>query len=253
MRRSLKPSSGPHWPVAPLRRAGHLLGLSESRLCREGSREVCPRTRPDGGALGACLLALLAAPAVAGQPLAELSLDRTVVIAPGKSASAHIVIALDPDVQLFGYSLAVEIVPKSGAIGSVVIDLETATDPATTNLGLAQNLIAAYPAPLDPVFTVLWPDGPNGIFVNANIDFLNPSAPDYVTVNPFVNDVLLELVFDASSGALGSFDVMLGKGSAISDADGFAVPFTWLGATIVVDATPAPLARSQRRRRRQRG
>jgi len=182
----------------------------------------------------------LSSQARAGQFFAELALDTSVVLPPGGSTTARVVIEIDGDVGLFGYSLAVKVTPQPGATGTVKFDLETTIDPATTNLYLPKNLIAAYPAPLDPVFTVIWPDGASGVFINANIDFFSRAAPDFVTVTPNINDVLVELVFDASAEATGTFAITLGPATALSDGDGFAVPFSWAGGTITIDTTPAP-------------
>ncbi len=170
-----------------------------------------------------------------------IALEHPLVLPPGGSGSAMVVLSSDAGAEhYFGYSLALRIVPVAGATGSVVFDLEDLIDAPETNLALDWNLIAAYPAPLDPFFTVVWPDGPNGIFINANIDLLDRAAPDFVTSVPNVNDVLAEIVVDASADASGTFSVVIGPATALSDPNGFAIPFVWTVGTITIDLTPPP-------------
>ena len=170
-----------------------------------------------------------------------IGLDHPLVIPPGGSASAMVVLSGDAGAEhYFGYSLALRILPDAGATGSVVFDLEDLIDAPETNLALDWNLIAAYPAPLDPFFTVIWPDGPNGLFINANIDLFNRMAPDFVTSVPNVNDVLAEIVVDASADASGTFSVVIGPATALSDPNGIAIPFVWTVGTITIDETPPP-------------
>ncbi len=173
--------------------------------------------------------------------IVDLGLEHPIVLPPGGSGSALVVLSGDASTEhFFGYSLALRIVPTAGATGSVTFDLEDLIDAPETNLALDWNLIAAYPAPLDPIFTVVWPDGPNGVFINANISLFDPTAPDFVTSVSSVNDVLAELVVDASPDASGTFSITAGPATAFSDPNGFPIPFVWTVGTITVDDTPPP-------------
>lgn len=175
----------------------------------------------------------------ADQSLAVIHVDHAMVIPQGTSESALVKLSfLEGPVGLFGYSLAIKAIPRDGATGTVSFDLEGRSDPERTNLFLPQNLIAAFPAPLDPFFTVILPDGPNGVFINANIDVFSLSAPDYVTLTPGVNDVLAEVVVEVSADALGVFDIVLGPATALSDSQGVAEPFVWFGTTVTALPTP---------------
>lgn len=169
----------------------------------------------------------------------DVGLERSIVLAPGGTASAMVVLASDPGgEEFFGYSLALRIVPSEDSTGSVTFDLEGLVDESQTNLALDWNLIAAYPAPLDPFFTVVWPDGPDGLFINANIDLFNRTAPDFVTSGPGVNDVLAELVLDASRNARGSFSIVAGPATSFSDPNGFSIPYDWTIGTVTVYENP---------------
>jgi hypothetical protein len=169
----------------------------------------------------------------------SIALDDQIVLAPGGSGSALVTLSTDGSApHFFGYSLALLIVPDAGALGSASFDLEDLIDESRTNLATDWNLIAAYPAPLDPFFTVVWPDGPNGVFINANIDLFDPRAPDFVTIVPGVNDVLAEIVVDASADASGTFSIVVGPATGLSDPNGFSIPYVWTVGKIVIDVTP---------------
>jgi hypothetical protein len=195
---------------------------------------------PSCGSLVASLVASATA-AVAFGGVVDVAIEHPIVLPPGGTGSAIVVLSSEASTEhFFGYSLALRILPMEGATGSVTFDLEDLIDAAETNLAVDWNLIAAYPAPLDPFFTVVWPDGPNGVFINANIDLFDPSAPDFVTSVPNVNDVLAELVVDASLDASGSFSITPGPATAFSDPNGFPIPYVWSVGTITIDATPPP-------------
>jgi Dockerin type I domain len=179
------------------------------------------------------------ASAHAGEGFGAIYVDHPMVIPQGSSESALVKLAFaDDPAGLFGYSLEMKIVPRDGATGTVSFDLEGRSDPERTNLFLPQNLIAAFPAPLDPLFTVILSDGIDGVFINANIDYFSLSAPDFVTLTPDVNDVLAEIVVDVASDALGVFDIVFGPATALSDEQGFGVPYVWIGATVTALPTP---------------
>jgi hypothetical protein len=188
------------------------------------------------------LVTILASAANGGETFAVISVDHSMVIPQGTSESALVKLDLLPSgdgpIGLFGYSLSLHLVPRDGAVGTVTFDIEGRSDPERTNLDLPKNLIAAFPAPLDPLFTVILPGETDGVFINANIDPFSLQAPDYVTVTPDVNDVLAEVVVDVGIDALGVFDIVLGPATDLSDQDGFAVPFLWLGATVTALPTP---------------
>jgi len=146
---------------------------------------------------------------------------------PGTQVSVLWLIG-DVSTPLFGYSLDLNLAPVLPMNTGVVT-----VDVGATNFFPARNLIAAGGATLDPVFSVILSDGMGGVFISANTD-------DGSTVLPVagVNDVLTELVFTISADALGEFTFVLGPGSALSDAQGFPVPFD--GGSVTITVVPAP-------------
>ena len=190
------------------------------------------------GASVACAW-FVAAAAWGEQPIAVIGVDHAMVIPQGTSESALVTLGfLEEPVGLFGYSLSLRAVPREGTTGTVTFDIEGRLDRERTNLFLARNLIAAYPAPLDPFFTVILPEEAGGVFINANINVFVPSAPEFVTLTPGLNDVLAEIVVDVSDDALGVFDIVVGPATALSDPDGFEVPYLWFGTTVTALPTP---------------
>jgi len=128
---------------------------------------------------------------------------------------------------LFGYSLDVQFVPTAGAMDSVNADIDQ------TNFFDVQNLIIAGGATMDPIFSVILDPGDGGVFVSANTD----DGSTVMAVDD-VNDVLAQVFFKACPNASGEFSIVLGPASALSDGNGFPVPFTFTPATIVVNAGP---------------
>lgn len=128
-------------------------------------------------------------------------------------------------VPLFGYSLSITAVPAAGAQGTVTVDL------VATNFFPSQHLILADPggAVLDPLFSVILPSGQGGVFVNANTADLST-----VIAEPGINDVLVQVWLNASEDASGTFALVLGSATALSDDQGFAVPFVYEGGTVEV-------------------
>lgn len=134
----------------------------------------------------------------------------------------------DTATPLFGYSLDLQpAAPGGGTTGAVSIDT------AQTNFFPARNVIQAGGADLDPLFSVIQPSGPGGIFVSTNTADLST----VVSVEG-VNDALAEVVLLASADSQGDFVFNLGQGTALSDANGFPVPFT--GSSVTIRVVPAP-------------
>ncbi len=128
-----------------------------------------------------------------------------------------LVLIEDLGVPLFGYSLDVDVAPVMGATGSLVPSV------SETNFFDARNLITAGGAMRDGFFSVIQLSPDDGLFVSTNTD--DASA---VLATADVNDVLVELVFDASNDARGTFEISFGPGSALANAGGKAVPFEFL-------------------------
>ena len=131
---------------------------------------------------------------------------------------------------LFGYSLDIDIVPAAGATGSVTVNV------GLTNFFEVRNLITAGGAELDPLFSVILDTGDGGVFVSAN----TADGSTVLAVDD-VNDVLVEVFFEASPDAGGDFMIELGPGSALSDGSGFAVPFAFTAGLVVAGGQSADL------------
>jgi len=130
---------------------------------------------------------------------------------------------------LFGYSLDIDIAPAAGATGAVSVDL------SLTNFFDSMNLITAAGATRDPLFSAISDTGDGGAFLSTNTADLST-----VTASAGFNDVLAELVFTSTADASGDFTVSLGPVSALSDALGFPVAFTFAPLTITVGAASPP-------------
>ena len=126
---------------------------------------------------------------------------------------------------LLGYSLDVDIVPIMGSTGSVTADV------ALTNFYLGENLIEDDPsATLHPLFSLILDPGDGGVFVNAiTEDFTVP-----VTAVADTNDVLAEVIFNASAFADGDFTIQLGPATALADANADAVAYDFTPRTLTV-------------------
>ena len=131
---------------------------------------------------------------------------------------------------LFGYSLDIDIVPAAGATGSVTVNV------GLTNFFEVRNLITAGGAELDPLFSVILDTGDGGVFVSAN----TADGSTVLAVDD-VNDVLVQVFFEASPDAGGDFMIELGPGSALSDGSGFAVPFAFTAGLVVAGGQSADL------------
>ena len=185
------------------------------------------------------VLLILPHSAIAGGPSATVMIDHPMIVPQGTSEAALVTLSMvGPPVGLFGYSISIEAVPREATVGTISFDVESLIDLEATNLYLDQNLIAAYPAPLDPFFTVVWPDGPSGVFISANIDLLDRRAPDFVTLTPGLNDVLAEIVVEPSPDAQGVFDLVFGASTVLGDVEGVAVPALFVGTTVLAVPTP---------------
>ena len=152
--------------------------------------------------------------------------DSLVEVTPGSQVSV-LWLLHDASTPLFGYSL--ELLPAVSTVdtlGSVSIDV------AQSNFFPDKNLIVAGGADLHPFFSVIRPSGPSGVFLNANTADLST-----VVAVDGLNDVLAEIVFTATPDALGDFVFHLGPATALSDADGFAVPFD--GESITIRVIPS--------------
>jgi len=183
----------------------------------------CPVPTAASAIMGASVLAC-------GPALGEvIAPDQSeLVVTPGSQTSVHWTLSANAT-PIFGYSLDLNLVssPEIGG-GGVVID------PSASSFFDERNVIAAGGAARDPFFSVIEADGSGGAFVSTNTD-------DASTVQAVegVNDVLFEMVVDiAPDAAPGDYTYELGGGTALSDADGFAIPFT--GNALEITVVPAP-------------
>jgi len=147
---------------------------------------------------------------------------------PGTSVSVLWLVET-PDVPLLGYSLDLNLQspPAPGTQGTATVDA------GATNFFQVQNLFTAAGATLDPIFSIIESDGAGGVFVNAIATDLSTATPV-----PGVNDVLAQVVFTISPDAVGEFVFGLGPLTALSDAEGFPVPFT--GESFTLRVVPSP-------------
>jgi hypothetical protein len=130
---------------------------------------------------------------------------------------------------LFGYSLEIEIVPIDDATGTVDVCV------VQTNFFDERNLIIAGGAPLDEDFALIFGTPEGGVFINANT-----ADGSTVLAVPDVNDVLAEVHFTAGTDASGEFEIVLAAATALSDVDGFEVPYTASLATVNVGGLADP-------------
>ncbi len=133
--------------------------------------------------------------------------------------------------DLLGYSLDVDLTPADEAVGAVTGNINL------TNFFESKNLITACvcDAELHPDFSVIIDPGDGGVFVNA----ITADNSTVLAVND-INDVLAEVFLDASADACGDFLVELGPASALSDAEGFPVPYDFDPAMVRVRAASCP-------------
>ncbi len=126
-------------------------------------------------------------------------------------------------VGLFGYSLDIDIAPVGAATGSLVPNV------SLTNFFDARNLISAGGAMRDGFFSVIEGSADGGVFISTNTNDLSAVFPV-----PGVNDVLAELVLDASTDAAGEFRIEFGSGTALSDTAGMPIAFASSSATVMI-------------------
>lgn len=175
-----------------------------------------------------CTAAVCALPLLAvGPAIAEIIQPEvnSLPVEPGETARA-LYLLTENQTPLFGYSLELEVVPCPGATGSVTIDA------SATNFFDARNLITAAGQMRDPAFSTI-SERPFGAFVSTNV-----LGDQLVLAVPGVNDALAEVAFRASADATGKFEVRLRTGTALSDGQGFAVPFESMILSINVVPTP---------------
>lgn len=127
---------------------------------------------------------------------------------------------------LFGYSLAIRAIPGAGSTGSVSAVL------LETSFLSSLNLIDAAPEnpPVDPLFTVILPWNPDGVFLSTNT-----ADGSTVLASDGVNDVLAKVAFKSTSDAAGTFQLQLGPATALADGNGFPVSFAFSGGQINVE------------------
>jgi len=99
-----------------------------------------------------------------------------------------------------------------------------------------RNLITAGGAVRDSVFSSILGQPDGGVFVTAITEDLST-----VISTPGVNDALARIAIAISPDAFGDFHVSVGEGTALSDAEGFPVPFDSESVTITVIPEPHSL------------
>jgi len=194
-------------PVADLNRDGvvNVLDAALLRLRESGRRNIQAKRAVRVAGTDQIIIEPVRVNALPGQQVAVLCLIR------GNTT------------PLLGYTLDVTATASPGAIGSLVLDV------SGTNFFDSRNVITAGGSTRDPLFSVIESDGAGGLSITALTDDLST-----VLAVDNVNDVLAEVLFDVPPGAEGEFVVTLGSGSALSDMNGAAIPFTFLPGTIRV-------------------
>lgn len=146
--------------------------------------------------------------------------------APGSSFSVRFLLQ-NNSTPILGYSLDIAVFAEIGSLGTVTVD--------TLSTGFTdQNLIPEVMR--DPIFSTIIDQGNGGVFVNA-ITIDNST----VLAVPGTSDVFVEVLFDVSSDACGSFQIQLGQATALADANAFAIPFSYTSSIIQVTASsPTP-------------
>ncbi len=173
--------------------------------------------------VGAPIVAVAASPAAAEVVRSDPPLLET---SPSNLASS--LIKLDENLTpLFGYSLEFRATPRVDATGSVTAEA------VITNFFDSENIITAAGAVRDPLFSVINLDADDDLFVSTNTD-----DGSTVLAEMSVNDVLAEIVFQASADANGVFDVTLESNSALSDGAGQPVAFSFEPFAIAVSPCP---------------
>ena len=117
---------------------------------------------------------------------------------------------------MVGYTLDVTAVPVEGGEGTL------AAAPAASSFAPSRNVFVAAGIPLDPFFSVIEAVGGDSLIINA-------LSEDRSTVGPVsgISDALAVVEFIVQDDARGTFELRLGGATALSDASGFGIPFTF--------------------------
>ncbi len=148
------------------------------------------------------------------------------VIPPGGNLSLLVLLKANIT-PVLGYSLDVRIIPDPSSRGALTVNT------STTNFFDSRNLITAGGATRDPFFSVIQDNGVSGVFVNTITD-----DDSTVLALDGVNDVLVQVMLQASADACGPFSIELGNASALSDGSAQAIPYSFSSPIFLVNNGP---------------
>jgi len=135
---------------------------------------------------------------------------------PGTTFDVLFTIQDTESTPLFGYSLNLDVVPDTDAVGILSANIDL------TNFFDDRNLITAGGAVREPLFSDIMNTCDGGAFITANT-----TGGSTVLAVAGVNDVLAQAFFDVSPDAFGDFTIELGPASAVGAADFDYTPHTF--------------------------
>ena len=167
---------------------------------------------------------LVTASTAIGSPIL-VALEGPNEVIPGTTFDVLFTIYDTESTPLFGYSLDVDVMSNTDAVGNLSVNIDL------TNFFDDRNLISAGGAVRDPLFSDIVNTGDGGAFITTNT-----TGGSTVLVVAGVNDVLAQVFFDVSPDAFGDFTIELGPASAVG-----AVDFDYTPHTFTVVPEPSTL------------
>jgi len=134
------------------------------------------------------------------------------------------------ETPLFGYSLEIDVVPQTGALGNVAVQV------GGTNFFDLRNVVTGSGGMRDPLLSHILDTEDGGVFITTNTH-----DGGTVLAMPSVNDVLAQVAFEANQDAIGDFDIVLSESTAFSNSVGENVPYVFEGFAIHVVPEPSAL------------
>ena len=158
---------------------------------------------------------LVTASTAIGSPIL-VALEGPNEVIPGTTFDVLFTIYDTESTPLFGYSLDVDVMSNTDAVGNLSVNIDL------TNFFDDRNLISAGGAVRDPLFSDIVNTGDGGAFITTNT-----TGGSTVLVVAGVNDVLAQVFFDVSPDAFGDFTIELGPASTIGTTDFDFTPHTF--------------------------